>query len=230
MWTINNVREACAEGTAMHNLSRQLILFCILLFGCALFAQPAGAAGMCRAGEIYLNCGQGPHCTTKPAVCCAGKTCGGGMVCAQTARGPECAVSKVTRCGRYTCGEGMACVQTSRGPECAMAGGNAGGRGATGGGAGGGQSAGPVANAGGDRFMQMCPSFIGSERPSHEDCVCMYQAYKKAGMTPDEIEIVTLWALNKDTEANMLVMRWSKQKQDEMQSRLGRVDLNPCMK
>ena len=86
-------------------------------------SMPAGAQ-QCRPNEVLINCGRGPQCATRPAVCCYGQTCGAGMVCTQTARGPECGMPKVTRCGIYTCGEGMTCVQTPRGPECATPGGS----------------------------------------------------------------------------------------------------------
>lgn len=179
------------------------------MLGCALLAQPAGAAGMCRAGDVSINCGSGPQCAKAPAVCCAGKTCGDGMVCAQTARGPECGVPNITRCGQYTCGEGMICVQTPRGKECGMP---------TGQGIGGGMS-----DSG---WMNACAT--SQEKPSRAECLCVLQQMHKDGFTPQEIGLMALAGAKNEAEFGARLKSWSQDRQVDFLTKLSNVDDKQC--
>jgi hypothetical protein len=192
----------------MPSLSRQFICLCALVLGGALLAPPAGAAGMCRAGDVSINCGSGPQCAKAPAVCCAGKICGDGMVCAQTARGPECGVPNITRCGRYTCGEGMACVQTPRGPECAV---------------GSGQGGGGMSDNG---WMSACANF--QEKPSQAECRCMLQQMHKDGFTPQEIGLMALAGANREAEFQARLTAMSQDRQVDFLAKVSNVDDKQC--
>ena len=191
-------------------LSRQFLCCCVLVIGCALVAQPAGASGMCAAGDVPINCGQGPQCATSPAVCCYGKICGGGMVCAQTARGPECGVPNITRCGQYTCGEGMICIQTPRGPECGAAG----------------EEQGPVVGDAG--WMRACASF--PERPSAAECACSLREMRRVGMTPDEISLMVLTGQKREAEMTNRLKTWSQDRQVRFLQHVFDTDPKACPK
>lgn len=193
----------------MPSLSKQFLFCCVLMIGCALLAQPAGAAGMCRADEVWINCGQGPQCAEKPAVCCAGKTCGGGMVCAQTARGPECGVPNITRCGQYICGEGMICVQTPRGKECGIAGT---------------QNGSPGGAMPSGSFLKNCMGPPSGK--SRSQCICIFNAMNAAGLSSDEIYVAALFMAGRQSEVQDRVRAWGGE--SRFLDRLSRVDDSGC--